>query len=74
MIALLDLRQTLDAFAACNDDHDVWESFGWVHASEGDLLTARFWLPADEDAAFDDDGEVPEAVQAFPWMDVPLLR
>lgn len=65
MIALLDLRQTLDAFAACNDDHDVWASFGWVHASEGDLLAARFWLPADEDAAFDDDGEVPEAVQAL---------
>ncbi|MEN5005841.1 hypothetical protein [Stenotrophomonas indicatrix] len=74
MIALLDLRQTLDAFAACNDDHDVWASFGWVHASEGDLLTARFWLPADEDAAFDDDGEVPEAVQPFRSMDALMLR
>lgn len=74
MIALLDLRQTLDAFAACNDDHDAWASFGWVHASEGDLLTARFWLPADEDAAFDDDGEVPEAVQPFRPMDALMLR
>jgi hypothetical protein len=74
MIALLDLRQTLDAFAACNDDHDVWASFGWVDASEGDLLTARFWLPADEDAAFDDDGEVPEAVQPFRSMDALMLR
>jgi len=65
MIALLDLRRTLEAFAACNDDHDVWASFGWVHATDDDLLQARFWLPADDDAAFDDDGEVPEAAQAL---------
>jgi hypothetical protein len=45
-----------------------------VHASEGDLLAARFWLPADEDAAFDDDGEVPEAVQPFRSMDALMLR
>ncbi|MCF7749555.1 hypothetical protein KQ945_02260 [Bacillus subtilis subsp. subtilis] len=65
MIALLDLRQALDAFAACNDDHDAWASFGWVHVTEGDLMAARFWLPADEDTAFDEDGEVPADAQAL---------
>lgn len=65
MIALLDLRQTLDAFAACNDDHHVWESFGWVHATRGDVLQARFWLPPDEETAFDDAGEVPAAARAL---------
>ncbi|MCR8716338.1 DUF7716 domain-containing protein [Stenotrophomonas indicatrix] len=64
MIELLDLQQTLHAFAACNDDDEVYASFGWVHATDDDLLQARFWLPADEDAAFDDAGEVPEAMQA----------
>ena len=59
MIELLDLQQTLHAFAACNDDDEVYSSFGWVHATNGDLLQARFWLPPDEDAAFDDDSEVP---------------
>jgi len=24
MIELLDLRQTLDSFASCNDDDEVW--------------------------------------------------
>lgn len=65
MIRLLDLRQTLDAFAACNDDDEVWGSFGWVHASGGNLLEARFWLPPDEETAFDDDGEVPAAARAL---------
>lgn len=65
MIELLDLGQTLQAFAACNDDHDVYASFGWVHASEGDLLQARFWLPPDEDTAFDDDSEVPAEARAL---------
>lgn len=65
MIELLDLRQTLVAIAACNDDHAVWESFGWVHATDGDLMQARFWLPPDEDSAFDEDGEVPAAAKAL---------
>lgn len=59
MIELLDLQQTLGAFAACNDDHAVFHSFGWVHATEDALLQARFWLPPDEETAFDDDSEVP---------------
>lgn len=65
MIELLDLRQTLHAFAACNDDHAVYRSFGWVHATEGDLLQARFWLPPDEETAFDDDSDVPAAARAL---------
>ncbi|WMJ67908.1 hypothetical protein [Stenotrophomonas sp. 24(2023)] len=65
MIELLDLRQTLHAFAACNDDHAVHASFGWVHATGGAPLQARFWLPPDEDTAFDDDGEVPAEAQAL---------
>lgn len=65
MIELLDLEQTLQAFAACNDDHDVFASFGWVHATEGELLQARFWLPPDEETAFDDDSEVPAGARAL---------
>lgn len=65
MIELLDLQQTLHAFAACNDDDAVYASFGWVHATGGDLLQARFWLPADEDAAFDDGGDVPAEAGAL---------
>ncbi|WP_340570557.1 hypothetical protein [Stenotrophomonas sp. G106K1] len=33
MIELLDLQQTLHAFAACNDDDEVYASFGWLHAA-----------------------------------------
>lgn len=65
MIELLDLQQTLRAFAACNDDHAVYQSFGWVHATDGDLLQARFWLPPDEETAFDDDSEVPADARAL---------
>ncbi|MGE8258974.1 MAG: DUF7716 domain-containing protein [Stenotrophomonas sp.] len=65
MIELLDLQQTLHAFAACNDDHAVYQSFGWVHATDGDLLQARFWLPPDEETAFDDDSEVPADARAL---------
>lgn len=65
MIELLDLRQTLQAFAACNDNYGVSRSFGWVHATDGDPMQARFWLPPDEDAAFDDDGEVPTEARAL---------
>lgn len=65
MIELLDLQQTLHAFAACNDDDEVYGSFGWVHATDGDLLQARFWLPPDEDTAFDDDSEVPAEARAL---------
>lgn len=65
MIELLDLQQTLHAFAACNDDHGVYRSFGWVHATDGELLQARFWLPPDEETAFDDDSEVPAEARAL---------
>ncbi|WP_409460934.1 hypothetical protein ACK1O1_03495 [Stenotrophomonas maltophilia] len=65
MIELLDLQQTLHAFAACNDDDEVHGSFGWVHATDDDLLQARFWLPPDEDAAFDEDSEVPAEARAL---------
>ncbi|AWH52354.1 hypothetical protein C1924_03685 [Stenotrophomonas sp. ESTM1D_MKCIP4_1] len=65
MIELLDLQQTLGAFAACNDDHAVFRSFGWVHATEDALLQARFWLPPDEETAFDDDSEVPAEAYAL---------
>ncbi len=65
MIELLDLQQTLHAFAACNDEDAVYASFGWVHATNGDLLQARFWLPADEEAAFDDDSDVPARARAL---------
>jgi hypothetical protein len=54
MIELLDLRQTLDAFAACNDDDDVWQRYGWVYATDADVLDAQFWLaPRDEDGDAD---------------------
>ncbi|KAF1013921.1 MAG: hypothetical protein GAK31_02944 [Stenotrophomonas maltophilia] len=65
MIELLDLQQTLRAFAACNDDDAVFNAFGWVHATDGDPLQARFWLPPDEDTAFDDDDEVPAEARAL---------
>ncbi|HEL4832207.1 TPA: hypothetical protein UN269_002134 [Stenotrophomonas maltophilia] len=65
MIELLDLQQTLHAFAACNDEDAVYASFGWVHATDGDLLQAGFWLPADEEAAFDDDSDVPARARAL---------
>lgn len=65
MIELLDLQQTLHAFAACNDDDEVHGSFGWVQATDDDLLQARFWLPPDEDAAFDEDSEVPAEARAL---------
>ncbi|HFT6994268.1 DUF7716 domain-containing protein [Stenotrophomonas maltophilia] len=65
MIELLDLEQTLRAFAARNDDYDVSRSFGWVHATDGEPMDARFWLPPDEDTAFDDDGEVPTEARAL---------
>ncbi|MEG0183322.1 MAG: hypothetical protein RR704_07700 [Stenotrophomonas sp.] len=65
MIELLDLQQTLRAFADCNDDDVVYASFGWVHATDGDPLQARFWLPPDEETAFDDDSEVPSAARAL---------
>ena len=64
MIELLDLRQTLDSFASCNDDDEVWARYGWVHASDGGALRASFWLPASEAEAFDDD-ELPTAVRAL---------
>ncbi|WP_422353228.1 hypothetical protein [Stenotrophomonas sp. AR026] len=64
MIELLDLQQTLHAFAACNDDYDVSLSFGWVYATDGEPMQARFWLPPDEEAAFDDDDEVPAEARA----------
>ncbi|WOS40093.1 DUF7716 domain-containing protein [Xanthomonas rydalmerensis] len=65
MIPLLTLRQTLDAFAACNDDAHVHEAFGWVHASGEEPLQARFWLPPDEATAFDDAGAAPAAARAL---------
>jgi hypothetical protein len=64
MIELLDLRQTLDSFASCNDDDEVWARYGWVHASNGGALNASFWLPASEAEAFDDD-ELPTAARAL---------
>lgn len=64
MIELLDLRQTLDSFASCNDDDEVWARYGWVHASAGGALKASFWLPASEAEAFDDD-ELPTAARAL---------
>lgn len=66
MIELLDLQQALHAFAACNDDDAVFHAFGWVHATDGDPLQARFWLPPDEDTAFDDDDAVPAEARAGP--------
>ncbi|UYC11333.1 hypothetical protein [Xanthomonas sp. CFBP 8445] len=61
----MSLRETLDAFAACNDEGHVHEAFGWVHATGEDPLQARFWLPPDEATAFDDDGAVPAAARAL---------
>ncbi len=72
MIELLDLQQTLDAFAACNDDDAVWNAFGWVMASDEDLLAARLWLPSSSDEALDDDGERSAASAAmglFPYLE-----
>ncbi|MCD9086048.1 hypothetical protein [Stenotrophomonas sp. SY1] len=65
MIELLDLRQTLDTLAACNDDGEVWERYGWVHATEGGALVARFWLPPSEEEAWDEDDEVAIAARAL---------
>ncbi|KRG64449.1 hypothetical protein ABB26_07440 [Stenotrophomonas humi] len=65
MIELLDLRQTLDAIAACNDDGQVWERYGWVHATDGGALAARFWLPPSEEEAWDEDDEVAVAARGL---------
>lgn len=64
MIELMDLRQTLDSIASCNDDGEVWERYGWVHATDGGALTAHFWLPASEEEAFDEDA-LPAAARAL---------
>ncbi|WP_049399984.1 DUF7716 domain-containing protein [Stenotrophomonas maltophilia] len=72
MIELLDLQQTLHVFAACNDDDEVWKAFGWVMASNEDLLAARLWLPSSSDEALDDDGERSAASAAmglFPYLE-----
>ncbi|HDS1511205.1 hypothetical protein I5U67_13480 [Stenotrophomonas maltophilia] len=72
MIELLDLQQTLHAFAACNDDDEVWNAFGWVMASDEDLLAARLWLPSSSDGVLDDDGERSAALAAmglFPYLE-----
>lgn len=55
MIDLLDLRQTLDALAACNDDDDVWHCYGWVHATDADVLDAQFWLAPHGEGDDEDD-------------------
>lgn len=55
MIELLDLRQTLEAFAACNDDHAAWERCGWVHATDASVLVAQFWLAPSDDGGDDED-------------------
>jgi hypothetical protein len=59
MIELLTLRQALEAIAACSNDRDVWDRFGWVYATDGDEREAMFWL-SDHDAEADD-----ASVQAF---------
>lgn len=72
MSELLDLQQTLQAFAACNDDDEVWDTFGWVMASDENLLEARLWLPSSSDEALDDDGERSAASAAmglFPYLE-----
>lgn len=72
MIELLDLQQTLHAFAACNDGDAVWNAFGWVMASGEDLLAARLWLPSSSDEALDDDGErsaTSAAMGLFPYLE-----
>lgn len=72
MIELLDLQQTLHAFAACNDDDEVRDTFGWVMASDENLLEARLWLSSSSDEALDDDGERSAASAAmglFPYLE-----
>ena len=72
MIELLDLQQTLHAFAACNDDDEVRDTFGWVMASDENLLEARLWLSSSTDEALDDDGERSAASAAmglFPYLE-----
>jgi ribosomal protein L7/L12 len=72
MIELLDQQQTLHAFAACTDAEEVWNAFGWVMASDEDLLAARLWLPSSSDEALDDDGERSAASAAmglFPYLE-----
>lgn len=59
MPALLALSHALEAIAACNDDRDVWERYGWVHASDGDEREAVFWLSEP------DSGDDEPAVEAF---------
>jgi hypothetical protein len=59
MAELLTLCQALEAIAACNDDRDVWDRYGWVYATDGDEPEAMFWLSGHD--VEDDD----PAVQAF---------
>lgn len=59
MAELLTLCQALEAIAACNDDRDVWDRYGWVYATDGDEQEAMFWLSGHD--VEDDD----PAVQAF---------
>ena len=59
MAELLTLCQALEAIAACSNDREVWDRYGWVYATDGDEREAMFWLPAHD--ADDDD----PAVQAF---------
>ncbi|HGM7310839.1 TPA: hypothetical protein ACKP7U_003521, partial [Stenotrophomonas maltophilia] len=50
----------------------MWNAFGWVMASNEDLLAARLWLPSSSDEALDDDGERSAASAAmglFPYLE-----
>lgn len=59
MTELLTLCQALEVIAACSNDRDVWDRYGWVYATDGDAREAMFWL-----SAHDADDEDP-AVRAF---------
>jgi len=65
MIDLFELRQTLEAFAACNDDHAVWERYRWVHATDARVLDAQFWLAPHEDDDGEDEDDLQTAASAL---------
>lgn len=59
---LLNLREAIEALAACLDDSDLYDRYAWVYASDDDSLQdARFYLScnADEedDSTADEQGD-----------------
>ncbi|MGJ7526688.1 DUF7716 domain-containing protein [Variovorax sp. GB1P17] len=70
MPQLLNLREAIDALAACHDDSDLYDRYTWVYASDdGPLRDARFYLSCDAD----EDEEEEETITDESGEDMPAF-